>query len=129
MRSRRFVAGGQVHPQLRHRDLAATLGLFAGMKFLMQQARARRHPLHITRPDGAIVAGAVAMFDLAVIDEGHRLESAMRMGADAGRLRARTERVRRGIVEHQERTHRLPEGQIGEQGENMKAVAHPMRLG
>jgi Amt family ammonium transporter len=75
------------------------------------------------------VAGAVAMFDLAVIDEGHRLESAMRMGADAGRLRARTERVRRGIVEHQERTHRLPEGQIGEQGENMKAVAHPMRLG
>ena len=69
----------QVDPQLRHLQLAAAFGESLGMEFLMHDAGAGRHPLHITRTDGAAIAGGIAMVHFAAVDNGHGLEAAMRM--------------------------------------------------
>ena len=54
----------------------------------MQDAAGGRHPLHVARADHAALAGGVAVLDLALVDDGHGLEAAMRMLADAARLAA-----------------------------------------
>lgn len=48
------------------------------------------------------------MLDLAAVDDRHRLETAVRMLADATRLFGRREARGPGVVEQQERAHQLP---------------------
>src|SRR3546814_7832890 len=73
------------------------------------------------------LAGGVAMGDLAVIDDGHGLESAVRMRADAARRAVlRREAVGARIVEEQERADRFRVALIAEQRAHGETVADPV---
>src|SRR4051812_32647248 len=98
------------------------------MEFLMQDAAGGGHPLHIARPDRAAPAGRVAVRHFAFIDDGDGLEPAMRMLADAARLRSRLEAGRARIVEQQEGTDLGAVPVIGKEGADGKTVTHPMRM-
>src|SRR5690554_7583030 len=50
-----------------------------GMELLMQYSRSGGHPLHVTGTDHATGTGGIAMGHLALIDNGDRLEPAMRV--------------------------------------------------
>ena len=77
-------------------------GELARVELLVHDAGRRRHPLHVARADLAAGAGGVAVLDLALVDDGDGLEAAVRMLADAARLRGRLE-LRRRVIEQQER--------------------------
>jgi hypothetical protein len=61
------------------------------MELLVQDAAAGGHPLHIARADMAAGAGRVLVLDFAVVNDGDRLEAAMRMLADPARAFGRLE--------------------------------------
>ncbi|MNP58073.1 hypothetical protein D3C76_1529530 [compost metagenome] len=69
------------------------------------------------------------MLQFALVDDGHRLEAAVRMLADATALRARREVMRTGMVEQQERADVLAEVVVGEQRAYREAVADPVGAG
>ena len=69
--------------------------------FLMQDAAARGHPLHVARAQRAAIAEAVAMLDGAGEHIGDGLDAAMRMPRKAGAVILRP--VVAEIVEQQER--------------------------
>ena len=112
-RRRRFVFCRQVDPQLDHLQRAAVLRKILGVKLFVKNAGSGSHPLHVPRTDDPTAAGGVKMLDLALVDDGHRLEAAVRMLADATRLRYRRELGRSGVVQHQEGADVLVRG-IGE---------------
>src|SRR3546814_9450417 len=66
------------------------------------------------------------MLDLAVIDDGDGLETAMRMLADAAPLLRWFEIVRPGIVEQQEWAYVRAQRVVREERPDREAVAHPM---
>src|SRR5690606_33969270 len=84
------------------------------------------HPLHVAGTDRAAGAGGVAMFDLALIDDGHGLETAMRMLAHAARLRGWRKLRRRRMIEQQERAQVLAQTVVTEQRTHRKAIADPV---
>jgi hypothetical protein len=53
------------------------------VELLVNDAARGGHPLHVTRADQATGAGGVAVLQLALIDDGHRFETAVRVLADA----------------------------------------------
>ena len=61
-----------------------------------------RHPLHAARADHAFVAGAVAVRQLAVEDEGDGLEAAVRMRAERQAAVVRRIDLRAVVVQEQE---------------------------
>ena len=67
---------------------------------LMDDAAARRHPLHVAGGDGAMVPHAVAMLDGAGEDVGDGLDAAVRMPREARQVILRN--VVAEIVEQQE---------------------------
>src|SRR4051794_9491524 len=68
--------------------------------FLMDDAAAGRHPLHVAAGDGAAIAHAVAVFDGAREDVGDRLDSAVRVPGEAGEVVCRD--VVAEVVEEEE---------------------------
>jgi hypothetical protein len=52
--------------------------------FLMQDAAARRHPLHVAGAEGAAIAEAVAVINGAGKHVGDRFNAAMRMPRESG---------------------------------------------
>src|SRR3546814_21116881 len=66
------------------------------------------------------------MLDLAVIDDGDRLEPAMRMLADAAPLGCRREIMRPRIVEQQEGADVPIPRVIGKERADRETIAHPM---
>jgi hypothetical protein len=66
------------------------------------------------------------VFDLALIDDGHRLEAAMRVLADAAWMRRRRELRRARVVEQQERTQVRAVAAVAEHRAHREAVPHPM---
>src|SRR5690606_17664494 len=86
-----------------------------------------RHPLHISRADMAAVAGGIAVVDLALVDDGHRLEAAMWVDADAARTLRRRELGRASIIQQQEGADVRAVAGVREQGAHGKAVADPVR--
>src|SRR5262249_22821123 len=74
-----------------------------------------------------MVAGRVAMFELALINDRHGLEAAMRMLADAARLAARLKPMWPRIVEQQERIE-LAALLIGEQALHGEPIPDPMAI-
>ena len=70
----------------------------------MQYSRSGGHPLHVTGTDHATGTGGIAMGHLALIDNGDRLEPAMRVYTHATRLFARLEMSGRRVVQQQEGT-------------------------
>jgi hypothetical protein len=69
--------------------------------FLMHDAAARRHPLHVARAEQPAIAQAVAVFNGAAQDISDGLDAAMGMPGKAGEIIARP--VVAEIVEQQER--------------------------
>jgi len=70
------------------------------------------------------------VLDLAVVDDGHGFEAAVRVAAHAAPLRGGLELGRRRVVEHQKRAalgHAL--AAVAEQPVHRKAVAHPVAAG
>jgi len=76
-------------------------GLIALGHFLVDNAAARRHPLHVACGDGAAIAHAIAMFHCAGEDVGDGLDAAVRMPRKAGQVVLRN--VVTEVVEQQER--------------------------
>jgi hypothetical protein len=81
----------------------------------MEDAARGRHPLHVAGTDHAAIAGRIPVLDLAVIDDGDRLEPAMGMLADPTARGGRLEIVRPGIVEQQERADLRAERIVGKE--------------
>lgn len=96
------------------------------MEFLMQDAVARRHPLHIARPDDTTATGGIAVLQLAVIDDRHRLEALVGMFSHPTAAFGRPEHMRTRVIEQQERAQMLAERIVGKQGTNRKTVADPV---
>src|SRR3546814_20875923 len=92
----------------------------------MNDAARGRHPLDVAGTDHTAVAGGVTMLDLAVIDDGDGLETAMRMLADAAPLLRWFEIVRPCIVEQQEWAHVRAQRVVREERADGDAVAPPM---
>src|SRR5688572_14655941 len=93
----------------------------------MDDPAAGGHPLHLAGADRAAAAGRILMADLAVVNDGHGLEAAVRVLADAARAALiRVEIARSGIVEQQERRDRAGVALVAEQGAHREAVADPV---
>jgi hypothetical protein len=73
------------------------------MIFLMDDPARGGHPLDVARADHAAIAGGIAMLDFAIIDDGYRLEAAMRVLANPAPIGRRRELMRARIIEQQER--------------------------
>ena len=68
----------------------------------MDQAGARRHPLDPARADDALAAARVVVRQLALQDEGHGLEAAMRMRSERQAAIVRRIGLRPVMVQEQE---------------------------
>ena len=93
-----FKRARKVGPELK---AVHASGVVAARHFLMNDAAARRHPLHVTRADGAAVAHAVAMLDRSGEDVRDRLDAAMRVPRKSGEVIFRN--VVAKIIEQKER--------------------------
>ncbi|MCY1173522.1 hypothetical protein D9M73_136840 [compost metagenome] len=122
----RFVLGRQVDPQLDHFQGAALGGERRRVELFMEDAVGSGHPLHIAGADQAAGTGGVAVFQFALVDDGHGFKAAMRVLADTATRRGRGEVVGAGIVEQQERADVLAQVVVGKQRANRKTVANPM---
>src|SRR5690606_28014832 len=105
------------------------LGEGAGVELLMQDAAAGRHPLHVARPDATARSSGITMLHLALVDDGHGLEAAVRMLAHTTRPRGRIEMRGRRVIEQQEGTQLPAEPVIAEQRTHGETIAHPVRTG
>lgn len=66
------------------------------------------------------------MLHLALVDDGHRLEAAMRVFANAEALISRRELHRAGVIEEEKRTERRTQIRISKERSNREPVADPM---
>src|SRR5690606_11950026 len=70
----------------------------------------------------------IPVLDLAVIDDGHRLEALVRMGPDAAAMPGRLEFHRTRMIEHDKGAHMHALVVARQQGADGKAVANPVML-
>jgi hypothetical protein len=63
-------------------QLAALVRESWRMEFLMQDASARCHPLHIARADDATLAGGISVGNFTLVDDTDRFKSAVWVLAD-----------------------------------------------
>ena len=97
-RRRHLQRRRQIGPELEAVHAALLVAL---RHFLMQDAAAGRHPLHVAGAEIAAIAQAVAVLDVAGEHIGDGLDAAMRMPREAGEIFVRP--VVAEIVEQQER--------------------------
>jgi hypothetical protein len=99
------------------------------VKFFVQDAGTRRHPLDVARADGAIYACGVAVADLAVINYGNCLESPVRVLANSpGLTFGRLEVPWPAVIQEEKRTHCNRVLAVAEKRTHGEAIAYPMRL-
>ena len=96
------------------------------MKFLVDDAVARGHPLHVARADFAATTARIAMLQLALIRDGHGFKTLVRMSAHAALLVAGRELIWCGVVEQQERTQLATQAVVVKHGAHGESVADPM---
>ena len=125
---RQLVPGGQVHPQLNHLEQTAVLREFRTVKLFMDDAAGGGHPLHIARADDAAPPGGIAVFNFTGIDDGDRLETAVRMFAYTAPLPGGRELHRPGIVQEQKRRQLGAPVVVAKDTAYRKTIAHPMAL-
>ena len=121
----------EVDPELQHVHAAALTRETLLVIFLMEDARAGRHPLDVARADNAAGARAIVVRDASLERDRNRLEAAVGMRTDAApKVLRRRIHERRVVVEQQERTQRTHEISIArEVPADAKAVADPVRAG
>ena len=125
---RHLEPGRQVDPELDHFHRAPLAGKPAAVKLFVNDSGSGGHPLHVAGTNGAVVAGRVAMLQLALIDDGHGFKTPMGVLFNAARLGGRRKLVRTRVIEQQERADRRPTIMVGKQAADRKSVSHPMRL-
>jgi hypothetical protein len=123
---RHLVLGRQIDPELDHLQGPALAGEVGAVIFVVDQARGRRHPLDVPRANGAAATRRIPMRDAARIDQGHRLESPVRMLADAPALARRREIHRAGIVHQQEGRHFGGDILVRKDRPHREAIADPV---
>ena len=128
---RHLLRARQVHPELHHVHAPAAPGERLLVVLLVEDAGARRHPLHVARADDSRVAGVVPVRDRTFPGEGHRLEATVRVPAHAALAAGGGgELFARAVVHEHERADPLggetPAGKIGGDEE---AVADPVERG
>jgi len=109
-------------------EAPAAAGEGLAVHFLVQQARAGGHPLHVAPADAPAVAGGVLVVDFALQHHGHGLEAAVRMPADPARLVGWREIGRAGVVEEEE-GRELRMALVIEHRAYREAVADPVPFG
>ena len=78
-----FERGREIGPEL---EAVHAAGLVAFGHFLVDDAAAGGHPLDVAGVDGAVVAHAVAVFDVAGEDVGDGFDAAMGVPGEAGEV-------------------------------------------
>ncbi len=121
-----LVLGRQIDPQLHHLQGAAGTGERVRVKLLVHDAGAGRHPLHIAGPNVTTGPGGILVLDLAFVDDGDRLESAVRVFAHAARTSGRAKLHRAGMVEQQEWADVLTMAVVGKHRAHRKTVTNPV---
>lgn len=82
--------------------------------------------MHVAGSDGAAAPAGIAVRDAAGIDDGDRLEAAVRVGADAAAGVGRREVCRAGVVHQHEGRELACQIAIGEDIAHREAVADPV---
>ena len=96
------------------------------MKFLVHNARARRPPLHVARPDPSAPAARVAMFQFALVGHRDGLKAAMRMRPDAPAFApARRTALWRGLIAEPAWAQLAPEPVVREDRAHAQTGATP----
>jgi hypothetical protein len=93
----------QVDPELQDLQRSAAAPELRRRQLGVHQAASRRHPLHAAGADHALVAGGVAVGQLAGQDERHRLEAAVRVRPERQSGVLRRVDLRPVVVEEEER--------------------------
>ncbi|MNH21198.1 hypothetical protein D3C79_809960 [compost metagenome] len=96
------------------------------MELFMDDAIGRRHPLHVARADQATRTCGITVLQLALVDNGHGLETTVRMLPDPAPGIGWGKGVRAGIVQQQERADLAGQVVIGEQAAHREAIAYPV---
>ncbi len=96
-------ARGQIHPQLQNFKRPTALLEFIGRDLRMNQAAACGHPLHSALVDAALMAGGIAMRQLAFENEGNGLEAAVRMRPERQAIVIAPIRLGSMMIEEQKR--------------------------
>src|SRR6267154_5790544 len=125
-RFRALVLRAQVHPKLHHLESAAFAREILRMEFLVDDAVASSHPLHISRSNLSAAAAGVAMLYLALISNRHGFKAFVRMPAHTALFITGRKFIRRGVVEQQERTQLTAKTIVIEHGAHREAVADPV---
>jgi hypothetical protein len=94
--------GGQVDPQLQDLERPAAFHECARRHLLVHHPAPGRHPLHAAGVDHAFVAGAVAVRQFALEDEGDGLEAAVRVRPERQAAVVRRVGLRPVVVQEQE---------------------------
>src|SRR5436305_6257610 len=97
------------------------------MHLFMHDARARRHPLHVARPDLPAAAAGIAMLDLTAVEDGHGFKTTMRMLADAAALVCGRKLHWPGVIHQQKGADRL-RIVVAENRTHRETVPDPMSL-
>ena len=124
-----LVLRRQINPELCHFEHAAARVKRWCQPFLVHDAGSSGHPLHITRPDSAVMAFGIMMLDFTLVGHRDRLKAAMRMLANAARLRGWREGFGRAVIQHQEGAQCLCVLLVEKQRIHVESVANPMRRG
>jgi hypothetical protein len=77
-RRRHLVLGWQIHPQLHHFEHAAAAREVATMKLFVDKAGGGGHPLDVARTNFPTAPESL-VFHCALVNNGYRLEAAMRV--------------------------------------------------
>src|SRR5262249_1609942 len=125
---RHLVLGGQIPPQLHLSEHAARSREPAPMKLFVDQAGGGGHPLHVAGTNTPTAAGGVPVFHFAFVNNGHRLESTMRVLADAAALVRRRELHGAGVIKQQERAEDRPQVGVGKERPHWEPVTNPMTV-
>ena len=96
------------------------------MFLFVDDAGRSRHPLHVTWTNAPTTAGRVPVLDLSLVGEGHCLEPAMRVLADAPAEGGGLEALARCVIEQEERAQHLRIDLRPEHSLHVETIAHPM---
>ena len=102
-RRRHFLRLWKIDPQLNRLKGAALFRPLGFVQFFVHDARGGRHPLDVSGADHAGVTCRIPVGHRALIHDGDRLKSAMRMLADSPRVVGRRKMLRPGVIQHKKR--------------------------
>ena len=122
-----FVFARQVDPKLCHFKRAAACGKFGAVEFVVDNAAACGHPLHVSLSDNAASAAAVAVGDFSRIGNGYGFKAPVGVCADTARSSlVGGEFHRGGVVQHQEGAGLFVFAHVGKQRSDFEAVTDPV---